>query len=283
MSQTLKATLLALRPQQWAKNLLLFLAPFAAGVGFGPNLVKVFLGFIVFCLAASFGYIINDLIDKEIDMKHPKKKSRPFAAGILGVKAGFLIALVLIFLLSLLLHEFPLKFNVLVGIYIVNTFLYTCFFKKIPVIEMFAVTAGFVLRLIAGAIVINLNISEWFLIVGGFGALFMISTKRLAEFRLQKSQEVRSVIKTYSVDFLQATISISVSVSITAYTLWAFSQSVNSIWFQISVIPFVIAFFRYRWISESNCAEAPEEAIFGDKPMLILGFCCLSFLAVGIY
>lgn len=279
----LKASALALRPKQWIKNLLLFVAPFTAGTGLTPELIQVCLGFMAFGLSAGIGYIINDISDLELDRKHPKKKMRPFAAGEISIKSGILIATFSACGLLLILKELPLKFSLLIVLYLVNTFIYTRFLKKIPVIEMFSVTAGFVLRLVAGAVVIDLGISKWFLIVGGFGALFVISSKRLSELKMANSQEIRKVLNSYSLEFLQASSSISVAVCITAYTLWAFSQYMNPIWFQLSIVPFVIILFRYKWLTEIGNTEAPEEAILEDLPIVGLGFCCFLLLGFGIY
>ncbi len=283
MKSTFRAGLLALRPKQWVKNLLLFVAPFAAGGITTRNAFLSIVGFLAFSMASSVGYILNDLSDIENDRIHPKKKSRPFASGILSVRTGFLIvgtlALVLLGLLSLLPHLFTL----VVIVYIVNTLIYTRFLKQIPVLEMFAVAFGFVLRLIAGGVVFNLAISEWFLLVGGFGALFVVAEKRLAEKKQVDPRDARQVVKVYTPQFLYSSTSISVAVCVTSYCFWAFRQSINPFWYQVSVIPFVMALFQYRWISERDGVEAPEDAILRDAPLLILALLCVISLTFGIY
>lgn len=278
-----RASLLALRPKQWVKNLLLFVAPFAAGGITTRELFFSIMGFFAFSMASSVGYILNDLSDIDNDRNHPKKKSRPFASGILSVRAGFLIVGVVVLILLALLFQLPYLFTAVVIIYIFNTMIYTRFLKHHPVLEMFAVAFGFVLRLIAGGVVVNLAISEWFLLVGGFGALFVVAEKRLAEKKQADSRDVRQVVKVYTPQFLYSSTAISVSVCITSYCFWAFRQSVNSFWFQMSVIPFVMALFQYRWISERDGVEAPEDAILRDVPLLILALLCVIALALGIY
>lgn len=234
-------------------------------------------------MASSIGYILNDLSDIENDRKHPKKKLRPFASGILSVRVGFLIIGVLFLILLALLSYLPFLFTVIVIIYTLNTLCYTRFLKQVPVLEMFAVAIGFMLRLIAGGVVINLAISEWFLLVGGFGALFVVAEKRLAEKKQANSQDVRQVVKEYTPEFLYSGTAISVAVCVTSYCFWAFRQSINPFWFQLSVIPFVMSLFQYRWISERDGNEAPEEAILRDVPLLILALLCVISLAIGIY
>ena len=162
MGRFLINVVLALRPKQWIKNLLVFVAPFAAGVGIDSHLRFAVFGFCAFSLAASIGYIINDLHDVEIDRLHPKKRNRPFASGSLNYKTGISLLLSLILILGMLLTRLPFEFNMILFIYLANTFLYTKSLKHQPVTEMFVVAFGFVLRLISGALVMNLMISEWF-------------------------------------------------------------------------------------------------------------------------
>ena len=283
MKSVFRASVLALRPKQWVKNLLLFVAPFAAGRITTPEIFFSIIGFFAFSMASSAGYILNDLSDLEIDRKHPKKKSRPFASGILSVRIGFLIIGVLVLILLTLLCQLPYLFAVVVFVYTLNTLLYTRVLKHIPVLEMFAVAFGFVLRLIAGGVVINLAISEWFLLVSGFGALFVVAQKRLAEKKHADFQDVRQVVKEYNSEFLYSSTAISVAVCVTSYCFWAFRQSINPFWFQMSVIPFVMALFQYRWISERDGIEAPEDAMLRDAHFLILALICVISLSIGIY
>lgn len=283
MRITLRASLLALRPKQWVKNFLIFVAPFAAGINASQQVIMIIIGFFAFSMASSIGYVINDLSDIESDRRHPRKKSRPFASGILSPRIGFLIIAILALILLLALSQLPGSFTLLVFIYIFNTLLYTRFLKQVPVLEMFAVAFGFVLRLIAGGVVIDLIISEWFLLVGGFGALFVVAEKRLAELRHSGSRDVRQVVKHYTSEFLYSSTAISVAVCATSYCFWAFRQSINPFWFQISVLPFVMALFQYKWISERDGIEAPEDAILRDLPLLILGLLCVISLSIGIH
>ena len=274
---------IALRPKQWTKNLLIFVAPFAAGVAKPELLFNGLIGFVAFSIASSIGYIINDLGDLDMDRKHPKKKSRPFASGSLGLAAGIILILILFVILFTLLANTPTKFNICVLVYMLNTTLYSRFLKYVPVVDMFMVASGFVMRLIGGALVMNLVISEWFLIVGGFGAFFIVSHKRLAELKNSQTDDVRIVLNSYSVEFLNSISSICVSVCLTAYSIWAFSQGSDSFWYQVSIIPFAMTFFRYKWMSDRFNLESPEDAILEDKVMMMLAIVSLFTLAIAIY
>ncbi len=273
----------ALRPKQWTKNVLVLVAPFAAGVNtFSQLRISVF-AFVAFSAASSIGYLVNDLNDIEIDRGHPKKGKRPFASGALSPRFGYLmIGLLLVFLVLLLLAFTP-KFALVVYLYLFNSVLYTKFFKSYPVLEMFLVAVGFVLRLIAGALALNLALSEWFLIVGGFGALYIVSIKRLAELKQENLREVRKVINSYSSDFLNFVAYSSSSVTLTSYCLWAFDQVSKPFWYQISVLPFMIALFRFGWISDRKSIEVPEDTILHDRPMLFSSTVLIATLSIAVF
>ena len=283
MDTILKSSISALRPKQWVKNLLLFVAPFAAGTQINSDFLLLLLGVLAFSIASSIGYIINDINDIEIDRIHPKKSSRPIASGTLEIKSGYLLIISLLLVLPFAVLNLPNAFKLVLLIYMLNTLIYTKFLKRIAVVELFSVAFGFVLRLIAGALVMGLEISEWFLIVGGFGALFIVSSKRLAELRQIDTREVRKVVREYSAEFLTSSTSISIAVSLTAYCLWAFNQTLDPFWYQISVIPFVMGFFRYQWLSERLIVETPEDAILSDKPLISLFLSLVLVLGIGIY
>lgn len=283
MILTSRAGFRALRPKQWTKNLLLLVAPFSAGIGFDSKVLTIILGFITFCFASSFGYVVNDLVDMNIDRLHPTKSNRPFASGDLSRKSGGLILLFLALGTGSLFFFLPIKFNLLVILYLINTFVYTIYLKNVPVIELFSVASGFVLRLISGAIILDLVVSEWFLIVGGFGALFVVTTKRLAEINMNGTHEIRSVSKSYTLDFLLSSANISVAVTISAYSFWAFSHAANPFWYQLTLLPFVMAAFRYRWMLDNKNIEAPEDAIFSDKTLIILGSFFFMILTLAVY
>jgi len=283
MDTILKSSISALRPKQWVKNLLLFVAPFAAGTQINSDFLLLLLGVLAFSIASSIGYIINDINDIEIDRIHPKKSSRSIASGTLGIKSGYLLIISLLLVLPFAVLNLPNAFKLVLLIYMLNTLIYTKFLKRIAVVELFSVAFGFVLRLIAGALVMGLEISEWFLIVGGFGALFIVSSKRLAELRQIDTREVRKVVREYSAEFLTSSTSISIAVSLTAYCLWAFNQTLDPFWYQISVIPFVMVFFRYQWLSERLIVETPEDAILSDKPLISLFLSLVLVLGIGIY
>ena len=283
MKQTFWASLKSLRIKQWAKNLLLVVAPLSAGISTLQDFTTVFLAIMGFSLTASAGYVVNDLSDIEYDKLHPVKSRRPFASGELGLKNAAVILGSLFFALLLILNHLPRDFGYVLLLYFILTCFYTRFIKRIPVFELFLVASGFVLRLIAGAICLDLRISEWFLIVGGAGALFIAGSKRLSELTYFSPDFTRKVIQSYSRDFLSLVISSSLSICIVAYSLWAFSQTNDPIWYQLSVIPFSLTLFRYLLISEQEGGDSPEEIILNDKILISLLLVNSLILLFGIY
>jgi decaprenyl-phosphate phosphoribosyltransferase len=273
----------ALRPNQWSKNLLVVAAPFLSGFHISGSWINLVIGVIVFIFSSSLIYVLNDLKDVEIDSKHPQKKSRPFASKALSFKNGLNIIVLLAVFVIIFSLFLPRKFNLVIMIYISLNILYTFLLKDTPVIEIFIVSSGFVLRLVAGALLFDLPISNWFLIVGGFGAFFLTSSKRMSEFSKSGSQEVRKVLASYTLNFLEACITVSVSICIMSYLIWAFMKIENQIWFQLSVIPFSIGIFRYLLITNTKSTEAPEDIIFKDSYLITLGIAYIVILSLAVY
>ena len=273
-----------MRPRQWIKNLLLFAAPLTAGkLDSISNVKDLVLAFIAFSFISSFGYICNDWRDRHLDSANPIKSMRPFAEGSLKLRHGIAIGFLLFcgsFVISLAL---PNRFVFFLFLYLLVTLSYSFFLKKLAVVEMIVLSLGFLIRPIAGAAVIDIPVSEWFLIVVGFASLFMVSTKRLSEYKKTNSLRTRGVLELYSDRFLESVLTLSIAVTITTYSLWAFSVYPNSIWPKLSIIPVLTALLRYSWLRDRGNAESPELLLFEDKLLPVLGFVGFVFLAIAIY
>src|SRR2546421_5281700 len=170
------------RPKQWVKNVLVVVAPGAAGVlDNGRPFFQTSIAFVCFCLAASGTYFLNDAADVEADRRHPKKRTRPVAAGIVSVNTARAAGITLIVLAVGLSFTAGWQLAVTVAAYVAITTLYSSWLKHVPVFDIVAVASGFVLRAIAGAAATGVPISDWFFIVASFGSLFMVTGKRHAE------------------------------------------------------------------------------------------------------
>jgi len=285
------AAFVALRPRQWAKNVLVFAAPLAAGKIFEPDVFWPSVGaFIAFCLISSATYLVNDIRDAESDRQHPTKHGRPIAANQLSVPLAITMAVVLA-LVSIIGSYLiaPALAGVIVA-YAVFTLAYSLALKHEPVIELALLSLGFLLRAIAGAAASDLPISQWFLIVAGFGSLFMAAGKRYSELKredesgLERSGSRRKALDGYTLGYLRFVWSVAAAVAIMGYALWAFdvAQTPSSLpWAAWSVVPFVLAILRYGVVIDKGDAEAPEDAVLSDKVLLLLGLAWLILFGLG--
>ena len=279
----------ALRPRQWTKNILVFAAPLGAGRLFEPDILLPSIGaFVAFCLISSATYLINDVRDVEADRAHPKKQHRAIASGRLSVGAAVLTAIVLALAAFTLSWFIQPALAGVVAAYAVITLLYSLVLKHEPVLELALVAMGFLLRAIAGGAASDLPISQWFLIVAGFGSLFMAAGKRFSELerarREGESTTPRRSLAGYTPGYLRFVWAVSAAVTITAYCLWAFDVAATPSsfpWAQWSVVPFVLAILRYAIDIDRGEAEAPEDAALGDRVLLLLGVIWVVMFGLG--
>ena len=275
------------RPKQWVKNVLVIAAPGAAGVlGEGTALFRTAVAFVCFCLAASGTYYINDALDVEADRRHPTKRFRPIASGQVSVNAAVAGGIILI--AAAIGFSFAARWQLalVVGGYIVLTLLYSSWLKHEAILDLACVAAGFVLRAIAGGVAVPVVISPWFLIVAGSASLFMVTGKRYAELVELGDGAVahRPSLQMYSQSFLGYVRAVASSVTILAYCLWAFEKSSSvgtpfgtaatgsgAIWYQLSIVPFVLGILRYALLLEQGGGGAPEELVLSDRVLLFLG------------
>jgi decaprenyl-phosphate phosphoribosyltransferase len=284
------------RPRQWLKNLLVFVAPAVAGVLFHPHALLRTLGaFGIFCLAASGAYFLNDSLDAEADRAHPVKRNRPIAAGVVPVAMGLEIGaglLVVSIALGLLLAGWHLAV-VMVAYGAINV-VYSLGLKDEPILDLAAVSSGFVLRAVAGGVAVGVPLSNWFLIVASFGSLLIVTGKRSGEKRLLSDHltdqaEVRQTLGLYSVSFLQTVRTLSAAVSVTAYCLWAFERASqvhpghDPVWFQLTIVPFVIGLLHVVRLLDAGEGAAPEELAIHDHRLQIYGLVWIALFAIGIY
>jgi decaprenyl-phosphate phosphoribosyltransferase len=281
------ALLRLLRPKQWAKNVLVLAAPGAADVLLkGDVLWRVLACLVAFCALSSAVYVLNDALDAEADRVHPTKRRRPIASGEVGVRTAALLGTALA--VGALVGAAALGGKVLIvfAIYAVNSAAYSLFLKREATVELVAVAAGFVLRAIAGAVATGVPVSDWFLIVTSFGALFVVAGKRHGELvRLEGLTGTRVSLQAYTVEYLRGIWLISAGVATTAYCLWAFEQgrdAVHPITYQLSVLPFVLVLLRYALLLEHGEGGEPEDVILHDRQLLVLGVLWVLVFGAGV-
>ena len=277
------------RPKQWMKNVLVVAAPAAAGVmGHGSVILDTIVAFVAFCLAASGTYFLNDAFDVEADRRHAKKRFRPIAAGVVPVGTARVVGVGLLASGIAVAFLAGWRLPIVIATYVVFTTTYSAWLKHVAVIDLGMVAAGFVLRLIAGAVAVDVRISVWFIVVGSFGSLFMVAGKRHAEHMelgLDRAGH-RATLDEYSVEYLGYVRSVSSGVALVAYCLWAFDQEIHRtgiVLFEISIVPFVLAFLRYALLVERGEGGAPEDVVTADRPLQVLGAMWVVIVAIGLY
>jgi decaprenyl-phosphate phosphoribosyltransferase len=283
------ALLRTARPRQWVKNVLVAAAPGAAGVlTHGDAILDTFVAFAAFTLAASGTYFLNDAFDVEADRRHPTKRKRPIAAGHVGVTTAKVVGAFLILASIGVGFGADWRLPVVIGCYVVMTTSYSLWLKHVAVLDLGMVAAGFVLRTIAGAVAVNVPISNWFFIVASFGSLFVVAGKRLAEHRELGAAraEHRTTLASYTTAYLGHVTSVSSAVAMVGYCLWAFEKAHGQAgvpWYELSIVPFVLGVLRYALILESGGGAAPEEIVLRDRALQLMGVAWVLIVAVGIY
>jgi decaprenyl-phosphate phosphoribosyltransferase len=284
-----------MRPRQWVKNLLVLVAPAAAGVLFHRQVaIHTAIAFAAFCLTASGVYLINDVIDLKADRQHPEKRYRAIASGELPVPTALVAGVIL--LLAGLGVGGTIKDAGLIAIlliYVANAICYVTYLKSVAVLEMASVAAGFFLRALAGAAASNLPVSSWFLVVISFGALFLVVGKRAAEIHAlgDRAADHRPVLKEYPEGFLNSALTLTATVVVTTYCLWAFDTSKlglsaehrHVIAIQLTVVPVVLAMLYILRQLQSGGGGAPEDLVLSDRVVQVLGVTWVALLVVGIY
>jgi 4-hydroxybenzoate polyprenyltransferase len=273
----IKQLLISLRPKQWTKNVLLF-----AGLIFSKNLLhgSLFLraaaGFALFCVLSGAGYLINDILDLKQDRIHPLKSKRPLASGKLGVPAALGTALVLAVFGLAAAFLIDLRFGLMALFYVAITIGYTLFFKHVVILDMIVLAAGFVLRAVAGVVIIHVTISSWLLVCTIFLALFLTLGKRRHELVLlgAKAQSHRPILEEYSPYLLDQMVSVVPASTLMTYTLYTMApETIEKFGTRNLVLttPFVLfGIFRYLYLMhQKKLGGSPEQILLKDVPMVI--------------
>jgi decaprenyl-phosphate phosphoribosyltransferase len=287
------------RPRQWVKNLLVFAAPGAAGVLTEiPTLLRAATAFVVFCLAASGTYFLNDTMDRESDRRHPVNRRRPVASGVISPRSALAMAAALVgAALVLCLVALGAAAAGCVALYVAVNVAYNVRLRHEPVLDLAAVASGFVLRAVVGGLATGVHLSEWFLVVTSFASLFIVAGKREGARALDLDTDLDRADPAptstgrsrpvYPVGYLRYVRALSSGVAMAAYCLWAFDRASRStghvIWLQLTIVPFVLAMLRYALLVESEGVEAPEDALLGDGLIMALGVIWAVLLALGVY
>jgi decaprenyl-phosphate phosphoribosyltransferase len=276
-----------LRVKQWTKNLIVFAAPLFAFDLTMSSLLGSLVAFALFCCASSSFYLINDIIDVESDRLHPVKCQRPIAAGLISIPEAIIVAIVL--LSGALIIGWWKSFGLGAAIlgYALLQVAYNLILKHKVIVDVVAISAGFVLRALGGAAATDIILSHWFMLCTAMLALFLGIEKRKAELRLSeiKGRKSRRVLNRYSLPLLNRMESVVTNGTIISYALWSSGPALRgaSTPWMILTTPFVLyGIFRYQLLGDpqeierrnpdleqGGKTERPEEMLIGDKPLLL--------------
>ncbi|MGV0743187.1 decaprenyl-phosphate phosphoribosyltransferase [Mycolicibacterium sp. XJ870] len=290
----------AVRPRQWVKNLLVLAAPLAA-VGSGIEYdyadlaFKVSVAFVVFCLAASSIYLVNDARDVEADRAHPTKRFRPIAAGVVPEWMAYTLAVVLGVAALLIAWWLTPNLAVVMAVYLVIQLAYCFGLKNQAVLDICIVSSGFLIRAIAGGVAADIPLSQWFLLVMAFGSLFMAAGKRFAELQLSErtGAKIRKSLERYTSSYLRFVWTLSATAVVVCYGLWAFGRDTandplsldgqDASWYAITMVPWTVAILRYAVDIDGGIAGEPEEIALKDRVLQVLFLVWIGTIGAAIY
>jgi 4-hydroxybenzoate polyprenyltransferase len=271
----LKGLLITARPRQWPKNVFVFAALVFVGELTDLNLfARTTAAFVLFCAISSAVYFVNDLADIEKDRRHPRKRHRPLPSGELAPTTAIITAVALVAITLPLAFALNLGFGLTILAYFSLNLAYSFYLKHLVIIDVMSVAAGFVLRAVAGALVIQVPISPWLYVCTTLLALFVSFSKRRHELLLLEGNATqhRQILEDYSIYLLDELNAIVASTTIIAYSLYTFSApNLPANHSMMLTIPFVLyGIFRYLYlIHHKNEGGTPEEMLLKDRPFLV--------------
>lgn len=258
------------RVRQWPKNLLVFAVPLAADA-FTHTVVlgRTIVAFLVFCLLSSGVYLLNDVVDAEDDRRHPVKRHRPIAAGVIGVPEALVAAggcLLVAIISSGMLNA---QLLVVALLYTVLNFAYTTWLRHLAILDMAAVGLCFVLRALAGGAASGLGISTWFIIVVCASAFLVAGGRRYADALDPAARRSRAVLRQYSESSLRVMMTGGCAVAVLAYLAWSFGAGHTDVALlrELAAAPFAVMILRYAVLARAGEGGAPEAVILRDRQL----------------
>jgi 4-hydroxybenzoate polyprenyltransferase len=245
------AAIVAMRPQEWVKNLLVYAGlVFSGKFDEGDAIVAATVTFIAFCMVASAGYLINDTRDVEEDRQHPTKRNRPIAAGELGIPTAIGLAVVLAVAGLAGAAILDLTVGGIVLAYAVGTTLYSYLLKHEVILDVMAIAGLFVLRVLAGAVAVDADASAYLLLTTGMVALFLGFTKRRQEAtsELHSGAESRPVLEHYSIPFLDQMVAMVTAATVMSYAIYAVNSPLIGAKMLGTLPPVIYGIFRYLYL-----------------------------------
>lgn len=259
------------RVSHYIKNGLIFVPLIFAKRWLTLDIISVLYGFIAFCFISSVVYIINDIKDVKKDRLHPIKCNRPLASGKIKINVAIILAIIL-FLLSLGFNYLAagnhLQVLALLLLYFLINVFYSIGLKNVVLIDILILVTGYIIRIYYGALIINVNVSDWLYLTIMSAAFFMAFGKRRNEI-IKVNTKSRKVLELYNKDFLDRNMYVCLALTITFYSLWTISQEIKYLILTIPVV--IIIFLKYTLIIENDSHGDPTDIVLKDKAIQILG------------
>jgi 4-hydroxybenzoate polyprenyltransferase/phosphoserine phosphatase len=290
-SRTLRAIVRALRPHQWAKNVLVLVPLFAAHrIGDLTSLAHALAALVAFCLCASSVYLVNDMLDLEADRGHARKSKRPFASGDLSIATGLLLAPLLLALAALIAVFLPLKFQLCLAAYYALTFAYSIKLKRLVLVDAVALAGLYTLRIIAGAGAVTVALSFWLLLFSVFLFLSLAFVKRYAELdALRRQQKLQALGRGYRVEDLAVLQSFGTAagyLSVLVLALYINSPEIQPLYSRPKVIWMLCVLMLYWisrvWMTAHRGAMHDDPVVYALRDRISLGIGLLAAITIAI-
>jgi 4-hydroxybenzoate polyprenyltransferase len=286
----LRAAIKTGRPKEWIKNVFVFAGLIFSGkFTQGHDVLEAVLTFIAFCLISSAGYFVNDLIDVDLDRKHPKKKFRPLAAGELSESAAMVIAPSLAAVaVALAFAAVNWQVGLMVVGYGVAQVAYSLGLKQIVIIDVMTLAGLFILRVAAGASAVDAHASEWLILCTGMLAAFLGFTKRRQEAvsELHEGTSTRPVLEHYSLPFLDQMVSLVTTGTVISYAIYTVNSPLIGSQMMLTIPPVVYGIFRYLYlIYDRSDDRSMAQIVAGDRGIQAAGaaFAIIAFLLLYVF
>jgi decaprenyl-phosphate phosphoribosyltransferase len=287
---SLNALVAEARPKQWVKNVLVFSAPGALGVlNESEPLIRALGVFVAFSLAASGVYFWNDIRDVELDRLHPTKRNRPIAAGSVSLGLARVVGTLLVVGGPALAFAIDADAGAILLLYVLIQAAYSGTLKNVPVLDLAIVSSGFVLRAMAGAAGTQTPMSNWFVLCTTFGSFFIVTGKRFAELAEMgdAASSTRASLRRYTTSYLDQLLVVSCTATVVTYCMWAL-ESADAVesglpLHGLTIVPMVMALFRYLMVLHEGRGGAPEEVFLGDRALQAYGGAWLALYGLAVY
>jgi 4-hydroxybenzoate polyprenyltransferase len=271
-----------LRPWQWMKNLMLFFPPLLSGAMFHPGMAsRGILPLAAFCCASSASYVFNDLLDQERDAHHPDKQNRPLPSGRVARPAAMLLCGMLLAFSVALGWRASSSVAGFVLVYLVVSACYSLLLKHLPIVDIFCISLGFVLRLYGGGAAFDIFISDWLFLTVFLLSIFLSVGKRYSERRYlgDGAGHHRRTLEVYPDGFLESAMYLSGSAVLVTYAIYAISTPLL-----VYTVPLcMFGLLRYLMRIKSGQSGDPTEALLRDVPLLVTGILWMAMVGWSVY